>query len=117
MDGRGQLSGNVIWLNDKLPALDVKEVLTHELQHWIQSKEGFVKGGSPKQFQDVYAPVWDDKAQQWVHPESALEQYRRLFGEFEARDSASRMTWGPQERKAVRPYLSEFEPKSGWILR
>jgi hypothetical protein len=47
--------------------------------------------------------------------ESAL--YRRHHGEFEARDSASRMGWDAEKRQTVRPYSSEIEPKGGWIVR
>lgn len=31
---------------------DAKQVLMHEIQHAIQEKEGFARGGSPKQFED-----------------------------------------------------------------
>ena len=87
----------------------IRDTIIHEIQHVIQDIEGFAKGGSSNA-SDVKAVakrlgISDDAA------------YRRLFGEFEARDSASRMTWGPQERKVVRPYSSEMEPPGGWEVR
>ena len=93
----------------------VREDLIHEIQHAIQKFEDWPKGGTPK---PSYNPVWDDKLG-WTHPgkEQAWKDYMNLWGEFQSRDAASRATWGPAERKLVRPYSSEFEPEGGWIFR
>lgn len=135
---------------------DLKETFVHEIQHAIQVKEGFAKGGSPSEFIAGYrsvvrdleeqidainnrlrkvmgTPKYDELItlrQELVNEvnkiqgdygigvrEKGHEEYRRLHGEFESRDSASRMRWNPEMRKAVRPYSSELEPKGGWIVR
>ena len=51
------------------------------------------------------------------YKETGAKGYRNLHGEFEARDSASRMLWDAEKRQMVRPYSSEIEPQSGWIVR
>ncbi|HMM61559.1 MAG TPA: hypothetical protein PKC25_15680, partial [Candidatus Rifleibacterium sp.] len=39
----------IVWARN---LTDAKQVLMHEIQHAIQEKEGFARGGSPKQFED-----------------------------------------------------------------
>nr|MDD2997522.1 LPD5 domain-containing protein [Candidatus Riflebacteria bacterium] len=39
----------VVWARN---LSDAKQVLLHEIQHAIQEKEGFARGGTPKQFED-----------------------------------------------------------------
>jgi hypothetical protein len=86
-----------------------KEHVLHEVQHAIQDIEGFAKGGS--------SSMVTSKMMESIGAKTPYEYYKKLHGEFEARDSASRASWGPEERKIVRPYSSEVEPKSGWIVR
>ena len=134
----------------------LKETFVHEIQHAIQEKEGFAKGGSPGEFTSGYRSVLRDLEEQITEinkrlpkasgtpkydelltlrqefvdeinkiqgeygigaQEKGHQQYRRLHGEFEARDAASRTPWPPDMRKAVRPYTSEHEPPGGWIIR
>lgn len=33
---------------------EAKDVIVHEIQHWVQQKEGFAKGSSPEYFEDQY---------------------------------------------------------------
>lgn len=62
-----------------------RDSLTHEIQHWVQKKEGFARGGSAEK----------------VGPDN----YTRLAGEIEARDAAGRRTWDAAMREAVPPDL------------
>lgn len=56
--------------------------LMHEIQHLIQNKEGFASGGSSS----VYK-----------------EDYRKLSGEIEARNTQARLELSEEERKALSP--------------
>jgi len=60
-------------------------VLLHEVQHWIQSKEGFANGGTPTQ----------------------TSRYNNIAGEIEARDVQARQKFTPEQRAAIEPYSSE----------
>lgn len=41
-------SYNTIYINSKLNEEQARSVLLHEVQHWVQDKEGFASGGTPK---------------------------------------------------------------------
>lgn len=53
----GSFDGNTLQINSSLMEEGKTEyarsVLLHEVQHWIQSKEGFAPGASPEYWQDV----------------------------------------------------------------
>lgn len=66
-----------------------RAVALHELQHAIQSKEGHALGGS-----DVLTP----------------DQYHRLAGEVEARNTMFRRNLTMPERHAAKPWLTEDTP-------
>lgn len=83
--------------------LQAKSTLLHEIQHAIQEREGFAKGGSP---------VLDKMA-----GNADFEGYKRLAGEIEARDAAARMSLSGQQRRKTAPYTSEDIPLSEWITR
>ena len=61
-----------------------KDTLIHEIQHWVQKKEGFARGGSGD------------------NPD-----YPRLHGEIESTDSADRRTWDALMRREVPPTTRE----------
>lgn len=48
MKGAFMPAKNLIMINGQLSAEEVKSTLLHEIQHIIQSKEGFATGGTPK---------------------------------------------------------------------
>lgn len=73
---------------------DKRSTVLHELQHAIQDREGFAKGGSGKE-----------------------ENYRRLAGEAEARATQARMNMTPAERRATFPYDSYDVPVDQLIVR
>jgi hypothetical protein len=64
--------------DDAIPAF------LHELQHGIQSVEGFERGGSPAMFSDP------SLASQMLPSEDALSAYKRISGEVEAREVEKR---------------------------
>jgi len=74
-----------------------KASLVHEIQHAIQDIEGFAKGGSLK--------------------EGGYQQYRRLAGEIEARDAASRIDLTEEERSRTQPYSSQNIPLKDIIVK
>ncbi len=67
-----------------------KSTILHELQHAIQKREGFAKGGSPKQFEGFYNDPY--------------EAYRKLAGEVEARMVQNRMNLTPEQRRDIYPF-------------
>ena len=67
-----------------------KSAILHELQHAIQKREGFAKGGSPKQFEGFYNDPY--------------EAYRKLAGEVEARMVQNRMNLTPEQRRDIYPF-------------
>ena len=69
------------------------DTATHELQHAIQTLEGWQSGGMESKFKDT--PNM-----------SAFEQYRRLQGEVEARATAFRRLLTPEERRSIFPEQS-----------
>lgn len=62
----------------------VREGLSHEIQHIIQSIEGFAAGSNPKDA-------------------GSYEAYRKTGGEIEARDVESRLRMTPEERRNYMP--------------
>lgn len=90
------LSGAYYPLNDYIKISDEhayklgsgKSINIHELQHAIQERENFARGGVPEMFSDT---------------ESPFEQYRRLAGEAEARATQARIGLTPQQRRALFP--------------
>ena len=65
-------------------------ILLHELQHAIQQREGFARGGNPEQFRGFYKDPY--------------EAYRKLGGEVEARMVQNRMDLTPQQRRDIYPF-------------
>uniref|UniRef100_A0A6M3L1T7 Putative structural protein n=1 Tax=viral metagenome TaxID=1070528 RepID=A0A6M3L1T7_9ZZZZ len=101
MKGEGalaDLNNNTIKLGNFYSEAD----LLHEIQHFVQKKEGFASGGNPGQFKHLQNPV---------------EEYQRLAGEIESRDVAERMALSPAERARVMPYSSQNIPPSQAIVR
>lgn len=68
-------------LNTKADAMNV---ILHEIQHSIQSIEGFARGGSASM-------------------DGGFNNYRNLLGEIEARDTEARKGFSPEERTAKTP--------------
>ncbi len=95
---------------------DVLKVLAHELQHYVQSKERFARGGNPSAVikgdipeADAFFQAWRDKLIKAGHdPAKATDRaayaaYHNLAGEAEARATASRIYLNDEERRALPP--------------
>jgi hypothetical protein len=106
----------------------------HELQHAIQQKEGFARGGSMSQFTDYRGalerarlnngidPVTGDadfviEEQIKLYGADPLDAYRRLAGEAEARAVEARMNMTPAQRRAKFPEQSYDVPMNELIIR
>jgi hypothetical protein len=90
----------------KAPSEDVaKDTLIHEIQHWVQQKEGFARGSQPE-YETIRAmnespaseALFGAKAE-----EVGYQRYRNVAGEIESRDAAARRTWDTDMRRAVPP--------------
>lgn len=107
----------------------------HELQHSVQEKEGFAKGGSlDSAFMEMKADEFnklkdsllpdvqklgldENSTAMTVWQRARLQAYRNLAGEAEARATQSRMTLTPQERLAKFPFDSYDVPRDSLIVR
>tara|TARA_R110000772_G_scaffold63143_1_gene141581 strand:+ start:7126 stop:8340 length:1215 start_codon:yes stop_codon:yes gene_type:complete len=113
----------------------------HELQHGIQSTEGFAKGGSPTQellddgriksltnkiseleasgdynYSDMKA-LLAEKNRLITNADDPFKQYQRLAGEAEARNVQTRLDMTPDERRAKPPWETLDVPEDELIYR
>jgi hypothetical protein len=86
---------------------DALDVLAHEIQHWVQKKEGFATGSNPQtetlkamQASPASEALFGKRAE-----EIGFNRYRQHAGEIEARDVSARRTWDAEMREAVPPDL------------
>ena len=137
-----------------LSADEAKSTMLHELQHAIQQKEGFARGGSPEMFPtnphindaQIIATLLNkgklpSEAIKWMQENlgrrpspqaidlamnknidlsnmpSALDQYRRLAGEAEARATQKRRNLTDEQRRAEFPERSYDVPINELIIR
>jgi hypothetical protein len=133
-------AGNYVrGIDVKAPSVaSAEDTLIHEIQHAIQEKEGFARGGNPDQFMsrelvDKFHSLWDrfEKKPYSLSPEEYREmnnlrssvesmgrrQYMRLAGEIEARDAAFRRLYTPYERRTIPPYSSQNIPINEAIVK
>lgn len=83
---------------------DALSKLMHELQHAVQTREGWQSGGLESQFKDT--------------PEmTAFQQYRSLPGEVEARAVETRRTMTPEQRQQTFPLSNYDLPVESLIYR
>lgn len=90
----------------------VRRLFTHELEHIVQDKEGFAKGGTPYNFNPE---LYKELAQKHGLLNKGLsedqikyELYRKLSGEVQARNAAYRLDL-TNEEKANRPFSNTQE--------
>jgi hypothetical protein len=86
-----------------------ESILLHELQHAVQSKEGFARGASPSEFK-VGGSIFDDNA-------PAVQTYRRVAGETEARNVQTRAAMDGEIKKQTPLSETEDVARSEQILR
>lgn len=94
-----------------------KSVSLHELQHAIQEKEGWARGGSPEQMkEEALAMLRRDVASGEIgSTEQAMDMlpmaqhnaYRRLTGEAQARATQDRMNMNMQQRRDNYPLAGD----------
>ena len=145
-----------ITLGGKASLDEIRGTLLHEIQHAIQTKEGFARGGSPAEFRGVYVrllldlndtigainhklkatpggtPAYDELLEERARlakevqkiegeegmgvAEKAYDEYRRLAGEVEARNTEIRGRLGLPERQAQSPASTADTPAANMIL-
>ena len=87
-----------------------KTILLHEIQHIIQKIEGFARGGNPSTAREhafLLATLYPE-TYSFLDDLSDHELYRRLAGEIEARNVATRSNFTEEERAAI-PFNSTLE--------
>lgn len=117
----------------------------HELQHAIQQREGWARGGSPEAMMqemgqaqqariielddaaaaamrkgdfDAYSRLMEEANQMRRQPlDNAADAYRSLAGEAEARAVQKRMNYPMEQRRAVYPFDDYDVPVNSLILR
>lgn len=77
----------------------------HELQHGVQKREGFARGGDSGQFNQQSTPY------------SPRQAYQRLAGEAEARAVQKRLDYTPEQRRAIYPLDDYDVPLDELIFR
>jgi hypothetical protein len=130
----------IIRVNPNLTADQATSSMLHELQHGVQEKEGFAKGGSVEgvvkeankeaeeiakklnempygspQYEETYKKFLEKR--QNITVDQAQDMYKRLAGEAEARAVQSRMNMTDAERRAKFPYQSYDVPINELIVR
>jgi len=142
---RGMLSiddvgKQILHVNENLPAKQAESTMLHELQHAIQEKENFGRGGSlelvvkeanaeaekiakklnemkygSKEYEKLYEQFVN--ARKNITVDQANEMYRRLAGEAEARATQKRQNLTSQQRRAEFPERSYDVPINELIIR
>jgi len=110
----------------------VRSVLLHEAGgHGVQAREGFATGGSPdvSMIDDVEAigNAYNNTGRPWneldgnmqdnILRNAAMDRYRRLAGEVEARNVQTRRDFTPEERRARPPWTTQDVPDEQQIVR
>ena len=110
-----------------LPTEDAKSTLLHEIQHAIQEREGFAKGGNLQAvtFDDMLSEasrlrkqgLSADQIENELMKIDSFEKYRRLGGEVEARNVQGRMNMTEAER-GLKPFTETYDvPLEQQIIR
>jgi hypothetical protein len=109
-------------------------VALHEMQHAIQQREGFARGGSPEMFPDYKGALERAKSNGGFDPltgdadfviedamknygENPFDAYQRLAGEAEARATQARLGMDMAQRRATFPLDSYDVPVNQLIVR
>lgn len=126
----GQMSEGTMYLKDGLDPEFARSVILHELQHSIQRKEKFARGGNSGEFthpnlekakkiyEDAIAQGGDPKSDALRRAKEILDEekdkahtlYKRLMGEVEARNVQTRMDFDELQRRQT-PRSTEDTPR------
>lgn len=97
---------------------EAQENLLHEIQHAIQEKEGWARGGSQEAMTSELPSIIEQLLKQGgTLPRSRRDAYNRLSGEIEARDTAARMGLTSAQRQASLPYAGQDIPLKDAITK
>lgn len=127
---RAYLSGNednLIGISQGLTRDEFKASLTHELQHWVQRREGFPID-HPSYFTPEFTEEYNNMVKDWARkqgvPENELDDFARFSlytsqsSEVEARNAAERMNMTPRERaKSLATDTEDIERRHQIISR
>ena len=91
---------------------EIREHTAHELQHNVQAREGFAPGSGPE---EIYQASMD--AGNPISEQEAIDIYRRLLGEVEARNVQTRLPMSAADRRAKAPWLTQDVPDDQQIVR
>lgn len=118
--------------------MEIREHVGHELQHNAQGREGFASGGTPE---DLFingvsspeleamqigisklrrgSPEYDAALDAYTKAQwnEAIDQYRRLAGEVEARNVQTRLPMSAADRRATAPWATQDVPDDQQIVR
>ena len=111
----GSFTQNNLIVDGATKGAERKSTTLHELQHAIQEREGWARGGSLGEF--VNGGPINPKTGQLVTMEEGHEMYRRLAGEAEARATQARMNMDMPQRLATFPEDSFDVPMDQLIVR
>ena len=113
LDSAGAFSENknVIYFGDR--ATNLKSILLHEIQHWIQEKEGLARGSDPKQFESSIG-LPRDIINLAVDIAQAAETYKMPVTQIRANpprrfQSVPQEAWFLAENRSIKELLKEQE--------
>jgi hypothetical protein len=91
---------------------EARSIGLHELQHRVQSQEGFSPGASLFHFTHPASPLLQYRRS----AETPFQAYRRVAGEVEARNVQRRMDMTPEERRNRPPWTTQDVPDEDQIV-
>lgn len=99
----------------------LRSQVSHEIQHWIQFKEGFGIGGNPDALLQAARTVLKYKGVEKPTPQQlddlSFEIYKRLAGETESRNVQKRIDYTPEQMLAEHPPTTSDVPPEKQIVR
>lgn len=104
---------NYIAVADQLDNQQFQSALLHEIQHWVQHKEGFPSGGNTENIQNQLAYRMDVQDPELLKG-PARDLYQSLYGEAEAR-TVQRRFLDPEEAKLTPVLTRQKEAPDGDI--
>ncbi len=102
---------NYIGVADQLDNESFQSALLHEIQHWVQHKEGFPKGGNTENIQNQLAYRMEGADPEMLKG-PARDLYESLYGEAEAR-AVQRRFLDPEEAKLTPVLTRQREASDG----
>lgn len=97
----------IIGLREGLEPAQIRSTMVHELQHAVQSREGWEGGSNPNAVAGSIPGISDVQAR---------DIYRRNAGEVEARNTQSRLNMSATARAAISPTRTQDVPMSRQLL-